>query len=70
LSWVAKPRLYSSIPTIGFNTKRVQKGHVTLKWSVSESAPGVAFIQLILTQLGSWRPAAVSTNVGAILPRG
>lgn len=22
----------SSIPTIGFNTKRVQKGHVTLKW--------------------------------------
>lgn len=24
----------SSIPTIGFNTKRVQKGHVTLKWLV------------------------------------
>ena len=24
----------SSIPTIGFNTKRVQKGHVTLKWYV------------------------------------
>lgn len=23
----------SSIPTIGFNTARVQKGHVTLKWS-------------------------------------
>ncbi|KAJ5585510.1 ADP-ribosylation factor-like protein 8B [Penicillium hispanicum] len=24
-----------SIPTIGFNTKRVQKGHVTLKWYVA-----------------------------------
>jgi len=24
----------SSIPTVGFNMKRVQKGHVTLKWSV------------------------------------
>lgn len=23
---------YSSIPTVGFNMKRVQKGHVTLKW--------------------------------------
>lgn len=22
----------SSIPTVGFNMKRVQKGHVTLKW--------------------------------------
>ncbi|EAL88680.1 ADP-ribosylation factor family protein [Aspergillus fumigatus A1163] len=31
LSWFAKPCIYSSIPTIGFNTKRVQKGHVTLK---------------------------------------
>ncbi|KAF7118384.1 hypothetical protein CNMCM5793_007898 [Aspergillus hiratsukae] len=30
-SLVAKPLLHSSIPTIGFNTKRVQKGHVTLK---------------------------------------
>ncbi|KAJ5369857.1 ADP-ribosylation factor-like protein 8B [Penicillium cataractarum] len=32
-----------SIPTIGFNTKRVQKGHVTLKWydesTSSESDP-------------------------------
>jgi hypothetical protein len=24
--------LHSSIPTVGFNMKRVQKGHVTLKW--------------------------------------
>ena len=24
----------SSIPTVGFNMKRVQRGHVTLKWSV------------------------------------
>lgn len=24
----------SSIPTVGFNMKRVQKGHVTLKWYV------------------------------------
>lgn len=24
--------LVSSIPTVGFNMKRVQKGHVTLKW--------------------------------------
>jgi hypothetical protein len=23
---------HSSIPTVGFNMKRVQKGHVTLKW--------------------------------------
>jgi GTPase SAR1 family protein len=23
---------YSSIPTVGFNMKRVTKGHVTLKW--------------------------------------
>lgn len=23
---------FSSIPTVGFNMKRVQKGHVTLKW--------------------------------------
>jgi len=23
-----------SIPTVGFNMKRVQKGHVTLKWFV------------------------------------
>ena len=22
----------SSIPTVGFNMKRVQKGHVTVKW--------------------------------------
>lgn len=22
----------SSIPTVGFNMKRVQRGHVTLKW--------------------------------------
>ena len=24
----------SSIPTVGFNMKKVQKGHVTLKWLV------------------------------------
>lgn len=24
----------SSIPTVGFNMKKVQKGHVTLKWFV------------------------------------
>lgn len=23
---------YSSNPTVGFNVKRIQKGHVTLKW--------------------------------------
>lgn len=28
----------SSIPTIGFNMKKVQKGHVTLKWSVAHTA--------------------------------
>jgi len=26
---------HSSIPTVGFNMKKVQKGHVTLKWYVS-----------------------------------
>lgn len=26
---------YSSIPTVGFNMKRVQKGHVTIKWYCS-----------------------------------
>lgn len=26
----------SSIPTVGFNMKRVQKGHVTLKWYASK----------------------------------
>ena len=24
----------SSIPTVGFNMKKVQKGHVTLKWYI------------------------------------
>jgi len=28
------PETSSSIPTVGFNMKRVQKGHVTLKWYV------------------------------------
>ncbi|KNG45028.1 adp-ribosylation factor family protein [Stemphylium lycopersici] len=27
-----------SIPTVGFNMKRVQKGHVTLKWFIVDSA--------------------------------
>jgi len=27
-------RTNSSIPTVGFNMKRVTKGHVTLKWYV------------------------------------
>ena len=31
---------HSSIPTIGFNTKRVQKGHVTLKWLVQDLQQG------------------------------
>lgn len=29
----------SSIPTVGFNMKRVQKGHVTLKWFVDHTPP-------------------------------
>ena len=28
----------SSIPTVGFNMKRVQKGHVTLKWYVAQQS--------------------------------
>ncbi|MCJ1309746.1 hypothetical protein MMC25_003407 [Agyrium rufum] len=33
-----------SIPTVGFNMKKVQKGHVTLKWSVPKTycSPGIA----------------------------
>ena len=30
----------SSIPTVGFNMKKVQKGHVTLKWY---DVPGMLF---------------------------
>lgn len=57
----------SSIPTIGFNTKRVQKGHVTLKWFVSSGLSQDT--SLTRFQLGPWWAAAVSTDVGAVLPR-
>ena len=33
----------SSIPTVGFNMKRVQKGHVTLKWYVAQSSLSLSF---------------------------
>ena len=45
----------SSIPTVGFNMKKVQKGHVTLKWSV-RYLPGSydpCFVQP-LTVSSSW----------------
>jgi ADP-ribosylation factor-like protein 8 len=58
----------SSIPTIGFNTKRVQKGHVTLKWLVIFHLPMAHFLTHI--QLGPRGPAALSTDVGAILQGG
>lgn len=34
--WIESPakRSHSSIPTVGFNMKKVTKGHVTLKWYV------------------------------------
>jgi ADP-ribosylation factor-like protein 8 len=38
---VAAHQRNSSIPTIGFNTKRVQKGHVTLKWYVEHRRLGL-----------------------------
>lgn len=62
----------SSIPTIGFNTKRVQKGHVTLKWyppspSLPLAAPTGLSVVSNPAQLGSGRPTSLSPHVGAIL---
>lgn len=57
----------SSIPTIGFNTKRVQKGHVTLKWSVTCHCARSSGRSNVV-QLGSRWTTTLPTNVGAILP--
>lgn len=40
----------SSIPTVGFNMKRVQRGHVTLKWYGSHSCP-LIIVSSILTSI-------------------
>lgn len=64
----------SSIPTIGFNTKKVQKGHVTLKWYVSS----LVFYRIVRKlswlfgdmQLGFGRSTTIPTDVGAILSWG
>ena len=80
MSVVLELTLYhSSIPTVGFNMKRVQKGHVTLKWYVDilihvmysrrEMKVCFAFELLIALQLGPGWPTSVSINVGAILSR-
>ncbi|KXT13191.1 hypothetical protein AC579_7907 [Pseudocercospora musae] len=69
-----------SIPTVGFNMKRVQKGHVTLKWYVvglfqchavgqTEVDVCILFELLIVPQLGPGWSASVPINVGAILSR-
>ena len=77
-------RWHSSIPTVGFNMKRVQKGHVTLKWYVCASC----FRWLLQlgdlescaarwqwsrdadgVQLGSRRATSISFDVGAVLSR-
>jgi len=64
----------SSIPTVGFNMKRVQKGHVTLKWFVilrssSIHASIVSGRSTNTSKLGSRWSAPVPFHVGTILPR-
>jgi ADP-ribosylation factor-like protein 8 len=63
---------FSSIPTVGFNMKRVQKGHVTLKWfviSCSGSMHALIELSTDIFQLGSRRPAPVPFHVGKVLSR-
>lgn len=59
----------SSIPTIGFNTKRVQKGHVTLKWWVPcsgiELSHKSSVLRLIFSAAGIWGASRDSDRCGS-----
>ena len=54
----------SSIPTVGFNMKRVQKGHVTLKWCVS---PCAAFCTVVLHESSPFNIQVAGILAGSLV---
>ena len=59
----ANQRHSSSIPTVGFNLKRVQKGHVTLKWCVLSCSGRNGSVRLKRRQLHSSDANPICANV-------